>query len=288
MSASNLPKEGAAANPAGRIYCDIHRTRKGGGGFKITFTTDGVTFREANDFTELSALTGDSVFVDTLPLNHTDKAVDLLRRGVEVYYLRRLTLLMRKREELGLSSKSAKSDIKAPMAIGDKWFRRVSEDFLVMRRMIAGYRSLNKSHQQLLNKSKALSEYERDALKPAIKIIEEQMSKLATEIAGEAGKRYPDYNKLVDVLGIAGNPTALEALAEVLLPEWRSWSRIRAYFGAYPRQGQTRYHKSKEGRRALERLTISVKGSIKTADDLDDVLKRIWLTLKAQKAGPPA
>jgi len=41
------------------------------------------------------------------------------------------------------------------MTIGERWFRRVTEDFLVMRRMITAYRSLLKTHQQLLNKSKS-------------------------------------------------------------------------------------------------------------------------------------
>ena len=66
--------------------------------------------------------------------------------------------------------------------------------------MIAGYRSLLKSHQQLLNKSKALSERERNMLKPAIKTIEKQMETLAKQIAEEAGKRYPTYSRLVDEL----------------------------------------------------------------------------------------
>jgi hypothetical protein len=48
------------------------------------------------------------------------------------------------------------------------WFRRVTGDFLVMRRMILAYRSLLRSHQQLLNKYRALSEVEKVVLKPAI------------------------------------------------------------------------------------------------------------------------
>ena len=124
-----------------RIYCDVHRRSKNGEGFRITFTTDGVTFRHVDSFLEIPAKAGDKVFVDVLPLNHTDGAIELLRRGVEVYYLRRPTLIAKRREGLKLS-KSAKSDIKALMSIDDKWFRRVFEGFLVMRRMIAGYRTL--------------------------------------------------------------------------------------------------------------------------------------------------
>jgi hypothetical protein len=35
-----------------------------------------------------------------------------------------------------------KGDIKTLMKIEERWFRRVTEDFLVMRRMILAYRSL--------------------------------------------------------------------------------------------------------------------------------------------------
>jgi hypothetical protein len=44
------------------------------------------------------------------------------------------------------------------MNIEERWLRRVTGDFLVMRRMILAHRSLSKTHQQLLNKYKALSE----------------------------------------------------------------------------------------------------------------------------------
>ena len=233
------------------------------------------------------AKAGDSVFVDILPLHHTDGVIELLKHGVEVYHLRRTTLIAKKREELKLS-KSTKKDVKVLMSIGDKWFRRVSEDFLIMRRMITAYRSLLKSRHQLLNKSKALSEHERSMLKPAIIVIEEQMKQMAEKIAEEAGKRCPVYNQLIDELGIAGNPPAVEALAEILvLPEWTSWRKTRNYFGLWKRDRRTYYHRSKTARQALERLTISIKGYGIKAGDLKDVLRRMWLILKTQKAGSP-
>jgi hypothetical protein len=89
------------------------------------------------------------------------------------------------------------------------------KDFLVLRRMILAYRSLMKTHQQLMNKYSALSDVEREVLKPAISSIEKQMVEMARQIAEEAGKRYPAYNRLVDELGIRGNSKALEALAEL-------------------------------------------------------------------------
>jgi hypothetical protein len=165
---------------------------------------------------------------------------------------------MRRKHKL---PKSARGDIRALMSIEERWFRRVTEDFLVMRRMILAYRSLLKTHQQLVNKAKSLSESERITLKPVISSIEKQLVEMAGMIAEEAGKRYPAYNRLVGLLGINGNPSALEALAEVLvLPEWASWRRTKNYFGVWRRDKKTRSHRSRTARQALERLTISLKG----------------------------
>jgi hypothetical protein len=223
--------------------------------------------------------------MDTLPPQHTDGAIELLSRGVEVYYLRRLTLLKKARREHKLP-KSAREDIKALMSIEERWFRRVTEDFLVMRRMILAHRSLMKTYIQLVNKAKALSESERVTLKPAISSIERQILEMARMIAEEAGKRYPVYNRLVGLLGISGNPSALEALAEVLvLPEWASWRRTKNYFGLWRRDRKTRSHRSRTARQAPERLMISLKGYKIRGDDLKEVLKTIWLTLKAQETG---
>jgi hypothetical protein len=228
------------------------------------------------------------VFVDTIPIQHIDGVIELLRHGAEVYYLRRLTIQKRKRDELKLP-KTTRGDIKTLMVIDRRWFRKVSEDYLVMRRMISAYRSLLKTHQQLGNKLKAVSEDEKNALKPAVKALEEQTIVMAEKIAEEAGRRYPAYNRLVEELGIHENPSTLEALVEVLIyPEWRSWRRARNYFGLFPRSRKTHYHRSKTARQALERLTITTKGYRVKGGDLEEALKTIWLTLKTQKTGPPA
>jgi hypothetical protein len=87
------------------------------------------------------------------------------------------------------------------------------------------------------------------------------------------------------LLGIDGNPSALEALAEVLvLPEWASWRRTKNYFGLWRRDRKTRFHRSRTARQALERLTISIKGYAR-GKELKEVLKTIWITLRGQKAG---
>jgi hypothetical protein len=150
-----LPSLDKAQAPVGegvnRFFCDVHRRARNGEGYRITFTTDGVTFRHADSFAEIPVKAGDKVFVDVIPLNHTDDAIGLLRRGLELYCLRRLTLIEKKREELKLP-KTTRGDIKALMSIEERWFRKLSEDFLIMRRMISAHRSLQRTHQQLENK----------------------------------------------------------------------------------------------------------------------------------------
>jgi hypothetical protein len=220
--------------------------------------------------------------MDTLPPQHTEGAIELLRKGVEVNYLRRLTLIEKVHREHTLP-RSARGDIKVLMSIEERCFRSVTADFLVMRRMILAHRSLSKTHQQLLNKYRALSEAEREVLKPAISSIEKQSGEMARMITWEVVRRYPAYNVLVEALGVS-DPSALEALAEVLLPEWRSWRRIRNFFGLWRRDKKTYFHRSKAARHALERLTISLKGYNIRGRELKEVLKIIWINLKAQEA----
>jgi hypothetical protein len=286
-----FPSPDKAQAPVGkgvRYFCDVHRKAKNGEGYRITFTTDGVTFKHVDSFGDIPAKSDDKIYIDTIPLVHTDGAIELLRRGVELYCLRRLTLVEKKRGELKLP-KTTRGDIKALMSIEERWFRKLSEDFLIMRRMISAYRSLQRTHQRLENKCKALSEAEKYALKPAIRALENQMNEMAKKIAEEAGRRYHAYNKLVEELGIDGNLQAVEALAEILVyPEWRSWRRTRNYFGLFPRDRKTHHHKSKTARQALERLAVAVKGYGVKGRDLDEVVKTIWLMLKTQKTGPPA
>ena len=283
-----LPSPDKAHAPVGegvnRFFCDVHRRARNDEGYRITFTTDGVTFRHADSFAEIPVKAGDKVFVDVIPLNHTDDAIGLLRRGVELYSLRRLTLVEKKRGELKLS-KTTRGDIKTLMSLEELWFRKLSEDFLIMRRMISVYRGILRTHQRLLNIGKATE----TGFRHIIKSLEEKMDGIVSKIAEEAGRRCPAYNKVVEVLGIHGSPSALAALAEVLTyPEWRSWRRTRNYFGLWHRDRKTRYHRSKTARQALERLTIAVKGYRVKGRDLEEVLKTIWTIIKAQKTGPPA
>jgi hypothetical protein len=168
------------------------------------------------------------------------------------------------------------------MKIGERWFRRVTEDFLVMRRMILAHRSLLKTHQQLLNKYKALSEVEKEVLRPAISSIEKQMVEMARMIAEEAGRRYPAYGRLVEVLGVGGRSSALESLVEVFTyAEWSSWCRVRDYFGLWDRDGKTHYHKTK-ARNALETLTLSIKGYRINSRDIEEDLKTQETGITAQ------
>jgi hypothetical protein len=183
------------------FYADVHSSKRNGERYRITYTTDGTAFKHVDSFSEVPAGPGDKLFVDTIPPNHTDGVIELLRKGVEVYYLRRLTLLKKVRGEHKLP-KTTRGDIKVLMSIEERWFRRVTEDFLVMRRMILTYRSLLRTRKQLLNKYKALSEAEKVVLKPAISSIEKQMVEMARQIAEEVGKR--DIRPTTDSLGCWG------------------------------------------------------------------------------------
>jgi hypothetical protein len=272
-----------------RFFCDVHRKAKNGEGYRITFTTDGVTFRHVDSFTDIPATAGDIVFVDAIPLQHTDGLVELLRRGVEVYYLRRLTLQKRKREEHRFP-KTAKGDIKTLMMIDPRWFRKVSEDFLIMRKMISVYRALLKTHQQLENKRKSVSEDERNILKTAIRALEKQMNEMAKKIAEEAGRRYPAYNKLVKELGIDENTTAMEALAEILtyLDPSKSFRKTSNLLGLFkPIHGRKKIYDGRL-RRALQRLTASTNNILSlrlTARLEKEILAKIWRTYRQETQG---
>jgi hypothetical protein len=286
--------KGEGAKRGKRFYCDVHRKRDDSG-YRITYTTDGENFRHVDSPSEVPVGPGDQVYVDTIPIIHTDGFIGLLRRGAEVYYLRRLSMIEVMRQRLNIKSKSAKADIKALMAIDDKWFRRVDEDFLMMRRMIAAYRSLLKTHQRLLNMSKAVSEMERRILREEIRFNEKRIRKLAEIISEEAGRRYPAYNRLVEELGLRGDNHLLarEALVEVLayVDFGKSFRRVRGYLRLYRRRSRSKLY-NHGVRWALTRLTIALTGAKLKARKQEKLLKTIWLTIRRETqerlAGIPA
>ena len=275
-----------------KFYADVHRTKKNGEGFRITYTTDGTTFKHIDSFSEIPARPGDKLFMDTLPPQYTDGAIELLRRGVEVYYLRRLTLLKKMRREHKLP-KSARGDIRALMSIEERWFRRVTGDFLVLRRMILAYRSLLKTHQQLLNKYRALSEAEREVLKPAISSIEKQLEEMAKKIDEEAGKRYTAYNVLLEGLGIDDGLAGREALAELLTYADFVNSSLRGLkklLGLYKPTSSSRreYWRLYDGRlhRAVTRLAMTYYKNRPSGRQCWELVKKIrQLVVTAQAPG---
>ncbi len=259
------------------FFADVHRKAKNGEGYRITFTTDGLTFKHVDDFEDLPAKDGDNV----IPLQHTDGVIGLLKRGVDVYYLRRTSLIAKRREELKLS-KTTRKDIKALMSIEERWFRKVSEDFLVMRRMVATYRTLQKTHQQLLNKYKAVSDTERYAIKPAIRTIEEQMDELATKISEEAGRRCLGFNKVVFELNIENSLSAKEALAELITYIDFANSPLRGLkkvMGLYKpvRSRKNKHWRLYDGRlhQAINRLAMSYYGAVPTGRQCWTLVKKL-------------
>jgi hypothetical protein len=183
-----------------------------------------------------------------------------------------------------------KNGLKLTGPIEEQWFRKLSEDFLIMRRMISAYRSLQRTHQQLENKCKALSEAEKYALKPAIKALESQMNEMAKKIAGEAGRRYPVYNKLVEELGIDGKVSAMEALAElvVYLDPMKGFRKTVNLLGLFKRIcGRKKIYDGRL-RRALQRLTASTNNILSlrlTARMEKEILAKIWRTYRQETQG---
>jgi hypothetical protein len=215
-----------------------------------------------------------------------------MRRGVEVYYLRRLTLIEKVRGELKLP-KSARGDIRALMSIEEGWFRRVTEDFLVLRRMILAHRSLSKTHQQLMNKYRALSEAERVMLKPATSSIEKQMEEMAKKIDEEAGRRYPAYSMLLERLGIDGSLAGREALAELLTYADFVNSSLRGLkklLGLYKpiNSSRTEYWRLYDGRlhKAVTRLAMTYYKNRPNGRQCWELVKKIrQLVVTAQAPG---
>jgi hypothetical protein len=64
-----------------KFYADVHRTKKNKDRSRITYTKDETTFKHVDGFSEIPARPGDKLFIDTLPVQHTEGAIELLRRG---------------------------------------------------------------------------------------------------------------------------------------------------------------------------------------------------------------
>jgi hypothetical protein len=275
-----------------KFYADVHKTKKNSERYRITYTTDGTAFKHVDGFGEIPAGPGDKLFIDTLPIQHMDGVIELMRRGVEVYYLRRLTLIEKMRREHKLP-KSARGDIKALMSIEERWFRRVTEDFLVLRRMILAHRSLSKTHQQLMNKYRALSEAERVMLKPATSSIEKQMEEMAKKITEEAGRRYPAYNVILGGLGINDGLAGREALAELLTYADFVNSSLRGLkrlLGLYKpiKSSRREYWRIYDGRlhRAVTRLSMAYYKDRPSGRQCWELVKKIrQLVVTAQAPG---
>jgi hypothetical protein len=78
-----------------KFYADVHRSKRNGEGFRITYTTDGTTFKHTDGFGEVPAGPGNKLFIDTLPVQHTDGTIELLGRGVRSIILGGLHCLRR-------------------------------------------------------------------------------------------------------------------------------------------------------------------------------------------------
>jgi hypothetical protein len=78
-----------------KFYADVHKTKKNSEMYRITYTSDGTTFRHVDRLGEIPAGPGDKLFMDTLPVQHTDGTIELLGRGVRSIILGGLHCLRR-------------------------------------------------------------------------------------------------------------------------------------------------------------------------------------------------
>ncbi|MEM4189381.1 MAG: hypothetical protein QW544_02545 [Candidatus Caldarchaeum sp.] len=270
-----------------RFFADIHRlvnknrSRKNDENHHI-YSVDGENFNKATKITDIPAEADDELYVDTIPVELTDEFIEVLRRGVRVFYLRRLTLFNLMYERLGIKTKNAKNDVRVLMALERKWFREVDEGFLIMRRLFSDYRSLLKSYVSLTNRMRASSGVGRDILKDAVKSLEEKMNAMAKMIVDEAGKRIPAYSRVVEALGIVGDNHLLarEALAELMtyIDFTLGIRKIKDYVGLYMVDRKSGKPKIFGGhlRRALQRLTMALKvRQIIKAKDEEQTIRRI-------------
>ncbi|MEM3095893.1 MAG: hypothetical protein QXV62_02690 [Nitrososphaerota archaeon] len=271
-----------------RFYADIHRLanknrkRRNDENYHA-YTNDGENFYRVLRVSEIPAEHGDELYVDVIPVELTDEFLEVLRRGVKVYYLRRLTLLAKRRQQLRLS-KTSRNDVRTLMTLETRWFREVDENFLVMRRLTAAFRSLQRTYVSFLNRAKALQDAEKMIFMESVKAVEESMVKLASSLVSEAEKRYPYFNKVVEELGITGENHLLskESLAEIMpyIERTGSYRHLKEFFGLFKgRKGVNKFY-SKTARYALSRLTTAVLKNTRRARDEEQLLKRIWTTVK--------
>ncbi|MEM1965661.1 MAG: hypothetical protein QXH12_06060 [Candidatus Caldarchaeum sp.] len=273
----------------GRFFADIHRLANKKRGRKTeenfhTYSIDGENFSRVRRITDIPAEADDELYVDTVPVELTDEFIELLKRGVRVLYLRRATVLAKKREELGFS-KTARNDVRAMMQIEPRWFFEADESYLVIRRLAARFRSLQRTYLSYLNRARALSDAEKKILMKTVKSVEESMMETASSIVSEAERRYPCFNKVVEELGITGENhlIAREALAEITpyIERTKSFKRLKKFFGLFEAKKGVNKIYSKPARHALSRLTAAVlKNTYHRARDEEQLLKRIWKTVK--------
>jgi len=273
----------------GRFFADIHRLANKKRGRKTeenfhTYSIDGENFSRVRRITDIPAEADDELYVDTVPVELTDEFIELLKRGVRVLYLRRATVLAKKREELGFS-KTARNDVRAMMQIEPRWFFEADESYLVIRRLAARFRSLQRTYLSYLNRAKALPDDDRRLFMEVVHAVEKSMMETASSIVSEAEKRYPCFKKVVEELGITGENHLLarEALAEIMayVIRTKSFKRLKKFFGLYEGKKGTVKNYSKPARHALSRLTTTVlKNTHHKARDEEQLLKRIWKTVK--------
>jgi len=172
------------------------------------------------------------------------------------------------------------------MTIECKWYRRVDENFLEMRRLISTYRSIERTKQQLENQLKAASPVAQESLRRLVRQAQMEKGMLAEVIVEEARRRYPYFDYIAEELGISGEGhlMAREALAELLtyVDFRKPFAKVRAYLGLFRKSRKSKKNKkfSHVARKALNRLTMALINDKPTQRDEEATAFRIWLMFR--------
>ena len=271
-----------------RFFADVHRLadkgwkKKSEENFHV-YTVDGLDFSIALRVTDIPAKAGDELYVDVTPVELTDDFIELLRRGVRVYRLRRLDKLPNYRNGV----KSARNDVLAMMSMDTTMFKEVSADFLEMSRLASEYRGVSLSLKQAIQRrtnsgKQKFKDYTKD-----INRLKSQKNKLARKIISLAKQKHSYFNYLTRVLGIDTRDSLYGRAALAILLNYVDFSRglrkILVYVGNYyPHHG--RYNKIvKEAAQSLA-MSVFKKRHKPRGKEIRQVLKTIRRALMAGEA----
>ncbi len=230
-----------------RFYVDVHSRVD----WKPHTVFDCERFKMVWRLSEIDAKDGDEVYVDSLPAEAYRDVIDLMKRGVRVFRLKRLDILPKLRAQINVE-KTHENDAFILSTLDENFFRELHEEEVRLRMLIAEYNKL----LRLLKRMRQL-DCRVEGFAEARRIIRRAKDRLAEQIAAEAETIIPRYREVCERLGLSDNDVhGKAALADLMLniDFNRGLRKILSYLG---RHQHNRSHYNKRIRMALERLSMS-------------------------------